>query len=159
VRYEDEIGLTRPFSEIVSALPGDDLTASSGFLRTRKVPLNEYVSLGVSGDYSDVRAQFKDVLAFLPGQPSVGVAQREGYAGAEVDYLNYMMNSDARVISTLAPFTRSALGQLSVLPSKVVFLVKTGKEATPEDVTRIVAALPFKPETVRTQDLERQKVS
>lgn len=159
VYSEEEVGLTRPFSEIVSALPGDTLTASSGFMQTRQVPLGVDVSVGTARDYSDVRAKFEDVVAFLPGQPSVGVSQREGYAVAEVDYLNYMMSSDARVVSTLAPFTRSALGELRVLPSKAVFLVNTGTANTPGDISRLVASLPIKPETVRTQAVERQKVS
>jgi hypothetical protein len=158
VYYEENIGLNESFSKILASLSGDTLAASSGLMRTRNVPLGEDVALGSTDDFSPITAKFKDVIAFLPGQPSIGVSQREGYAAAEVDYINYMMTSDARVISTLERFTRPPLNGLNVLPSKAVFLVNTRSVDSLENIAALVASLPVRPETIRTRSGELQKV-
>jgi len=158
IYYEEKLGLNQPFSRILASLSGDGLTASSGLMRTRHVPLGADIALGSTADFSPITAKFANVVAFLPGQPSIGVSQREGYAAAEVDYLNYMMSSDARVISTLARFTRTPLNGLDVLPSKAVFLVNTRSVDSPEQISALIGSLPVSPDTVRTRSSEIQKV-
>jgi hypothetical protein len=159
VYYEEGLGLTRPFSEIVTLLPSDLLTASQGFLKVRQVPLQSDIIFGYTGDYVPVTGQFKEVVAFLPGQPSAGVSQREGYATAEVDYLNYVMSTDARVFASTDRFSKAPLSSLKVIPSRVVFLVNTTTELNADGIDQLVAGLPIKPQNVRWQGAERQNVS
>jgi ABC-type antimicrobial peptide transport system permease subunit len=158
VYYEDGLGLTRPFSDIVSRLSDDYLTASQGFLKVRKVPLQSDIIFGYTGDYVPVTGQFNEVIAFLPGQPSAGVLQREGYATAEVDYLNYVMSSDARVFASTDRFDRAPLSSLKVIPSRAVFLVNTNGELNADDVDQLAASMPIKPQNIRWQNAERQNV-
>jgi hypothetical protein len=158
VYYEERIGLTRSFSKILGSLSGTALTASSGLMHTRHVPLGAQVALGSTDDFTPITAKLEDVVAFLPGQPSMNVSQREGYATAEVDYLNYMMASDARVISSLGNFMRRPLDALAVLPSKAVFLVNMRAPSSPEEIAALVGSLPVRPQAVRTREDEMRKV-
>jgi len=159
VYYEEGLGLTRSFSEIVDRFSTDFLTTSQGFLTVRKVPMQLDIIFGYTGDYVPVTGQFNEVVAFLPGQPSVGVSQREGYATDEVNYLNYIMSSDARVFASTDRFDKEPLSLLKVIPSRAVFLVNTRSELNAEDIADLVAKLPVKPQNVRWQSAERQNVS
>jgi hypothetical protein len=123
----------------------------------REIPLNRDVILGY-GSETQVPVQFRDVLAFLPGQPSTGVSEREGYVSAEVDYLNYMLRSDARMI-TSGESARNGLAKLAVLPSRSVFVVRTRSgEIDDQLAANITAKLPLRPQEVRWEAAERQRV-
>ncbi|OFV96185.1 MAG: hypothetical protein A3F68_04985 [Acidobacteria bacterium RIFCSPLOWO2_12_FULL_54_10] len=158
VYYEDSLGISRPFHEIVNALPEDGVTASQGLLRMREIPLDRDVTLGYGGD-SPVPVRFRDITSFLPGQPSAGVAERVGFGAAEVDYLNHMLRADARMIAG-GNFAKSGLAGLSVLPSKAVFIVRT-KSGDVDDQTamNIAESLPIRPQEVRWKNAESKRVS
>lgn len=157
VYYENALGVTRPFDEIINNLGDPKVTASQGLLRVRKIPMDRDVTLGYSGN-NPVPVRFRDVLTYLPGQPSMGVSEREGYAAAEVDYLNYMLSSDARMIAGGA-FVKAGLSALSVLPSRSVVVVKTQSgEVDDKFADEIAATLPFRPQEMRWQLSERKRV-
>ena len=159
VYFEESLGLTQPFSNILSKLSGESLTISQGFRLVRDVPLDRDVLLAYEDESKSISVQFGDVVAYLPGQPSIDVAQREGYLSEEVDYLNYVTISDARVIASTARFSGSPLNSLSVLPSRVAFIVNTHVSLDAELIEDLVAGLPIQPQTVRWQAHERRQAS
>jgi hypothetical protein len=160
VHREESLGISRKFTDIISEADKGHLAASSGLLRLRRVPLGQPVIMGYANGHG-VTAQFRDVFGFLPGQPTLNVAQREGYAPAEVDYLNYMLTVDARTVSTAAAFSRAPLNRLGMRPSRMVIIVRMpeGTLTTDATVEALVRALPIKPQAVRWQAQERQRLS
>jgi hypothetical protein len=157
VYHEKGLGLTRPFTEIIGGKPGTTLAASAGFLNVREVPLGQDVALGYDG-VEPVPARFTDVVAFLPGEPTSEVAQREGYAAAEVDYLNYLLGSDARAVAASDLFEKAPLSTLAMLPSRAVFLVRMKEGASEADIEAMTKALPLKPHNVRWLAQEQRKL-
>jgi hypothetical protein len=160
VRYEDRLGLTRPFSEAVASLQEKSVIGSQGLFRVRAIPLRTPVSLGYDSQGKPVEVQFSDSVAFLPGQPALGIEQREGYAEAEVDYLNYLLGSDARMILSKRSLSQSPqLMHLTVVPSRAVFLVSTNAGISKEAlVARLAEKLPWKPDQIRWEADERARL-
>lgn len=154
VTRDEGLGLTRSFTKIVSGTSSGDMAVSQGFLNLREVRLGERVALGSAGEET-IFTRFNDVFAFLPGQPTLDVPQREGYAAAEVDYLNSLLGADARGLSTIAAFDNAALESLKVLPSRIVLLVRmqTGPDAGA--IRRLISSLQVIPQNVRTREDER----
>lgn len=143
------LGLTRPFASIMGDLSHDDLPISQGLLNVRQVRPGQKIIIDYEKDGTPIRSQFSDVFAFLPGQPTLGVDQHKGFALAEIDYVNTIMTSDARAASSLNPFANGQLGKLEVVPSRLVFLLRTHGGVEEATIEKLSAALPIKPETIR----------
>lgn len=161
VHYEEQLGVSRGFSEIVRGLQEGRVAASQGLFQIRSIPheADEAVLDYWSHDRA-IQVPLKDVMAYLPGQPSLGIANREGFVTAEIDYLNYLQHSDARIVVGRETASRGELGGLEVVPSRVVFVVK-GKEGwEAEDLAgRLGRALPIQPEEVRWEGSETKRLS
>jgi hypothetical protein len=155
---EPGLGVGRPFDSVIRSGADGSIIASTGLLQIREVPLGRNVALGFNGE-TPVLAKFRDRIGFLPGQPSIDVAQREGYAPAEVDYLNYLLSSDARAVSTVATFEHAPLNALQLLPSRYVFLVRMARGGNEGDIHDLIRILPFEPQAVRWQAQERRRLS
>ena len=148
VYHEETLGLTRPFRTIIGGLTESSVAASQGLMRLREIPLDHEIILGYGGD-APVPVRFHDVLSFLPGQPTTGVAEREGFVTAEVDYLNYMLRSDARMIVG-GDYARTGMAKLNVLPSRSVFVVRTKSgEVDDQFVEELSKSLPLRPQGAR----------
>jgi len=143
------LGLTRPFSTIISDLSGDKLPVSHGLLKVRRIHTNQPIIIDYHSNGAVIRSQFSDVFAFLPGQPTLGVDQHKGFALAEIDYVNTIMASDARAAASASSFARGELGNLEVTPSRLVVLLRTGSAVNEPSIRKLVAALPVKPQSVR----------
>ena len=161
VRYDEVLGRSQPFSKIIEKLSDSNLTSSSGLLRVRDVPLNSDIIFGQAEDSEPIVGQVRDLIAFLPGQAGVGVIQREGYKSAESDYLNYVVEADARLIASLEGLSNSPLSKLGVTPSRVVFLINIREnfEITESSITDLIEELPFKPYNFRWVDGERNLIN
>lgn len=157
VYREEGLGLSRKFSEIVRGTDGNTFATSAGFMNVRAVPLNREVALGYDGDAA-VPAAFTDVLAFLPGQPTSEVAQREGYAAAEVDYLNYLLGNDARVVTGTKRFLTGPLSKLEMLPSRAVFILRMKPGTSEGDIQALARSLPVRPANVRWLAEEQRRI-
>jgi len=159
VHYEERLGLTHPFAEEIRSLQDHGVLGSHGLFRVRAIPLQKPVILGYDARQEPILVNFSDTVAFLPGQPSLGIEQREGYADAEVDYLNYLLGADARmVLSRQSVAQLPALNELTVIPSRAVFLVATGDGVGKEGlIARLKEQLPWKPDQVRWEDDERKR--
>lgn len=160
VRYEDRLGLTRRFSQTIASLQDHNVLGSQGLFRTRAIQLKKPVILGYDSKGGEILVQFSDIIAYLPGQPALGIEQREGYATAEIDYLNYLLGADARMVLSQQQLLGSPdLAGLTVVPSRVVFLVATNagiaKEALVADLGK---RLPWKPDRIRWEAEERKRL-
>lgn len=101
------------------------------------------------------------MTAFLPGQPSRGIQQREGFLAAEIDYLNHLLGSDARIITAEPHLVKNPeFGELQVLPSRIAIVVRASDGIPSDDLQRsILAKLPIQPEEARSESLEKQRIS
>jgi hypothetical protein len=159
VYYEEGLGRSAPFSRIIDRLPDPELTASAGLLRVREIPRDRDVIFGYDDSDASIQGRFRDAVALLPGQPSISVAQREGYAAAELDYLNHTFSTDARIIEALETFEKGPLAALKVLPSKAVFVVRTSEPVNDATIERLLASIPTQPQSVRSVPGERERIS
>lgn len=158
VYSEPQLGAGRPFRDIIRDSADGNLITSTGLLQMREIPMHKDIALGFNGD-EPVPARLDDAIAFLPGQPSIDVAQREGFAAAEVDYLNYLLGSDARVVAARQTFERGPLSRLHMLPSRFVFIVRMANGAAEDDIRGLIRTMPIQPQDVRWQAEERRKLS
>lgn len=160
IYHEQTLGRTRPFEQIIRALDEQKVSVTQGLLRLRQIPLGRDIVLGSADDGSPVALRFDEVMAFLPGQPAVGIQQREGFVTAEIDYLNYVLGSDARIIAGSGPGGLPRLADIRVLPSRVVFIIQTRNGSADEQLAAsLVKGLPLQPEDVRWEALETTRVS
>ncbi|MBI4445701.1 MAG: hypothetical protein HY645_07295 [Acidobacteria bacterium] len=161
VEYEDRLGLTRDFSSIIGSLESGNIFASQGLFRLRAIPLGKRIALGNDQSNLPIVVRLNDMTAFLPGQPSRGIQQREGFVTAEIDYLNYLLGSDARIVTAQKDLAAiPGLSGLKVIPSRTVFLVKTGSGLDGDDFARrVTAMLPVPPEEIRWEAVERKRLS
>lgn len=158
VHYEEGLGITRRFSEAVSMLQDGNVIASQGLFRVRAIPLREPVLLGYDSRGAEIPVRFSDAVAFLPGQPALGIEQREGFATAEVDYLNYLLGADARMVISQQHLMRfPKLKDLIIVPSRAVFLITTRDGVSKEElVARLGRQLPSKFAQARWEAEERK---
>ena len=160
VYYEDGLGITRNFSDIIGSLREGNVPASQGLFRIRSIPLDREVILGYGMEGRPVHARLSEVIAFLPGQPALGIENREGFVTAEMNYLNHLLRSDARIIASAEYVRGPDLRELEVIPSRVVFVVESREGVSKEELARkITTILPIGPEQVRWEALERERVS
>jgi len=160
IYYEDRLGITRGFSSIIRSLREGNVSASQGLFRVRSIPLGKEVVLGYGPEGAPVHTRLSDVIAFLPGEPALGIEDREGFVTAEISYLNHLLRSDARIIAAQDSLSEPGLRELEVLPSRVVFMLKSKEGVSKQELARNISTiLPFEPEAVRWEALERERVS
>ena len=160
IYYEDQLGITRGFSSIIRSLREGNVAASQGLFRVRSIPLGKEVVLGYGSEGAPVHARLSDVIAFLPGEPALGIEDREGFVTAEINYLNHLLRSDARIIAAQDSMSEPGLRELEVLPSRVVFMLKAKEGVSKQELARNISTiLPFEPDAVRWEALERERVS
>jgi len=160
IYYEDRLGITRGFSSIIRSLREGNVSASQGLFRVRSIPLGKEVVLGYGPEGAPVHTRLSDVIAFLPGEPALGIEDREGFVTAEINYLNHLLRSDARIIAAQDSLSEPGLRELEVLPSRVVFMLKAKEGVSKQELARNISTiLTFKPVAVRWEALERERVS
>ena len=159
IYFEEDLGITREFTNIAGDIENRRLIASQGLLNARRIPMDKEIVLGYENMERSIFGKISDSIAFLPGQPSIEVKQREGFMTQEVDYLNYITNSDARLITSLDNMLNSTLSALEVVPSRVVFILKSVNTIQPEKLDSVIKSLPIQPQTIRSLPQEIGKVS
>lgn len=159
VSYDERLGLDRPFTSALDDAARGAFLASRGFLLLREVDVGESLVVGYTSDGKPVSQQIAAALAYLPGQPSHQVQQREGFSGAEVDYLNYTFAGDSRAVMSRQSFIQSDLASLPIIPQSAVFVVRLSSELEVAQRHQWVAELPMPPRSVRWLSDERAKAS
>ncbi|MBI4456745.1 MAG: ABC transporter permease [Acidobacteria bacterium] len=160
IYYEDQLGITRAFSNIIRSLGNGSVSASQGLFQIRSIPRSDEAVLDYWSNGALVHVPLKDVIAFLPGQPALGIQNREGFVTAEINYLNYLQRSEARIVVADNQAHGPLLRELEVVPSRVVFVAKSKEGVDREELAKkITAALPFAAEDVRWEGVERKRLS
>jgi hypothetical protein len=87
------------------------------------------------------------VLHFMPGMPLAAVKDRDSFIGARVDYLNYLFNNRAYLVSGAG---NPDLAALDALIPRVVLSIAPQPGVTPADLRRaVLSVLPAEPLQVR----------
>jgi hypothetical protein len=119
---EARLGVTDTFSSLVERVRHGDVAMSQSVSEFWQLTPGSNAVIGLTGTRQAVSAPAAGVLAFLPGMPPKTVSDRQGYVQARVDYLNYLMGTNAYLVSDAgAPM----LSDLQLLMPRVVLLVRT----------------------------------
>jgi hypothetical protein len=119
---EARLGVTDAFSSLVERVRHGDVAMSQSVSDFWQLTPGSNAVIGLTGARQAVSARAAGVLAFLPGMPPKTVSDRQGYVQARVDYLNYLMGTNAYLVGDAgAP----VLSDLQVLMPRVVLSVRT----------------------------------
>lgn len=144
------LGLSKAFSAIIRDLAKDVFPVSQGLTRVRRITAGQRVAIDYDAAGNPFHVRFGETFAFLPGQPTRSVDQHQGFALAEIDYVNSIIGSDARAISSRSALDQSVVQTLPFQPSRIVFLIDDPRTAVGADgLRRLTEALPVKPDNVR----------
>ena len=161
MQYEDGLGLTRSFPETIASLEDGNVLGSQGLFRLRAIQLEKPVILGYGSRSEEIRVQFGDIVAFLPGQPARGIEQREGFVTAEVDYLNYLLATDARMVASrqqLLRLPRFGGADRHALPGSFSLIDVQDGVASADLIARLSERLPWKIDQARWEGAERERL-
>lgn len=159
VNYDERLGLDRSFSSALNEADGGAFLTSRGFLALRELEVGDHLLVGYTSAGQKVSVRLAGAIAYLPGQPSRQVQQREGFSGAEVDYLNYTSAGDSRAVMSRQSFVRSDLASLPIIPQTAVFIVKLSSEPGAAEKNQLIGDLPIPPRSVRWLSDERANAS
>lgn len=154
--FEERLGVTGRFSEIVQGLKAETAAASLPVAEFWKLDSGEPVLLGADMQRKPVLVQSGGVIGFLPGMPPRSISDRQSFVSARIDYLNYLSSTDAYLAAVM---DNPKIADLKVLIPRILLLVRTKKNAEPAAVVKTVAAtLRARPLEVRELKRELKKV-
>jgi hypothetical protein len=157
VYSEPRVGLTADFNEIVARTGRGDVAVSPPVAEFWRVSPGSRLVIGLDEERNGVSAAAAGVLAFLPGIPPRTVSDRRGYVQARVDYLNYLFDSQAYLMTTAG---NPRLGAMHVLVSRVIVLLRTEEGADPDLLQAAIAkASPVAPLDIHSLAREVAKVA
>jgi len=135
VYSEPRVGVTADFATLLSRARGGEVAMSQPVADFWQLAPGTQAVIGLNSARQAIAAPTAGVLSFLPGMPPKTVSDRQGYVQARVDYLNYLMGTNAYLMTDA---TAPALADLQVLIPRVVVMLRT----TPgTDDERLRAAL------------------
>jgi len=137
VYYEDGVSFGREFREAVERLGASEgsVIVSQGYSVESNLKLGDFVRLGPGVDGTEDSFSVVGVVSVLPGAPHILLESRESYAGAEVDFLRYLSQSEPFVVASAE---NESIRRLATLGSRAMFLVNTEEGA---DVLEVKALL------------------
>ncbi len=157
VYAEPEVGIERPFDELLARLQAGETVTSPSVTLFKKLKPGKNVRLGVTTARKGVVSPMAGTVAFLPGLPPRTVSDRQGYVQARIDYLNYLFSNNAYVV---AAANNPKLADLRALIPRIIVLASGDGAVAPELLQpTIVAALPMPPLEVHNVSEEISKVS
>jgi len=156
VYYEEELGVSGKFSQIVQGLSGEKVASSPPVAEFWNLGSGEPVLLGADLQRRPVLVPSGGVIGFLPGMPPRSISDRQSYVSARIDYLNYLSSTDAYLAATM---DNPKIANLKVLVPRIFLLVRAKPSADTEAVVQAVAAaLKTRPLEVRELKRELKKV-
>ncbi|HWH77448.1 MAG TPA: FtsX-like permease family protein, partial [Candidatus Binatus sp.] len=154
--YEEKLGVTGKFSEVIGELKGPTIVASPPVAAFWNLSAGEPVLLGADLAKKPVLVPASGIVGFLPGMPPRGISDRQSYVAARIDYLNYLASTDAYLVATM---DNPRIANLKVLMPRVLLLVRTNSGArTDEIVKNLSQVLKARPLEVRELKRELKKV-
>lgn len=154
--FEEKLGVTGKFSEVIGELKGQTVAASAPVAAFWNLSAGEPVLLGADLSKKPVLVPASGVVGFLPGMPPRSITDRQSYVSARIDYLNYLSSTDAYLAGTM---DNPKTANLKVLIPRVLLLVRVKSEGDPGAIVKSLAqALRARPLEVRELKRELKKV-
>ena len=156
VYYEEKLGVSGKFSQIVQGLSGEKVASSPPVAEFWNLGSGEPVLLGADLQRRPVLVPSGGVIGFLPGMPPRSISDRQSYVSARIDYLNYLSSTDAYLAATM---DNPKIANLKVLVPRILLLVHVKESADTATVVKAVTgALKARPLEVRELKQELKKV-
>jgi hypothetical protein len=147
VYHEEELGQSARFTPLIEELAGPRLLSSSALAGFMQWPLGGTIPAGRDTRGAMLQGVHGGVLHFMPGMPLAAVKDRDSFIGARVDYLNYLFNNRAYLVSGAG---NPDLAALDALIPRVVLSIAPQPGVTPADLRRaVLSVLPAEPLQVR----------
>lgn len=154
--YEEKLGVTGKFSEVIAELKAQTIVASPPVAAFWNLSPGEPVLLGADLSKKPVLVPASGIVGFLPGMPPRSISDRQSYVSARIDYLNYLASTDAYLVGTM---DNPRLANLKVLIPRVLLLVRVKPNGgTDMIVQSLTQALKARPLEVRELKRELKKV-
>lgn len=157
VYSEESLAERDSFKNVIGKLPDGQVLLSPAVAGFANKKAGDVAPLGLDTEGKDmVAAKVAGILLYLPGSPLTSITDRDSFASARVDYVNYLFSNNAYVV--LDP-NNPAIRNLDVLITGVHFSV-TLKPGAQSAVVRanILKSLPVEPSNIRVYDEEVKKV-
>lgn len=135
VYSEPRVGLTAAFDAMLQRMRVGDVATSASVADFWQLAPGTRTVVGLTRTRQPVDAPSAGTLAFLPGLPPKTVSDRQGYVQARIDYLNYLLGTNAYLA---AAADAKGLGELQLLAPRVVVMLRTRDDI---DADRLRAAL------------------
>ncbi len=156
VYSEPRVGVSESFAALLSRVERGEVALSQPVADFWQLTPGGRAIVGLDQARQAVGTTTAGILAFLPGMPPKTVSDRQGYVQARVDYLNYLLGTNAYLVSSA---DSANLAELQLLIPRIVVLVRTAPGVAPAQVrAALAAAAPVAPMEIHGLDEEVQKV-
>jgi hypothetical protein len=154
--YEEKLGVTGRFSEVIAELKAQTIAASPPVAAFWNLSAGEPVLLGADLNKKPVLVPASGVVGFLPGMPPRSISDRQSYVSARIDYLNYLSSTDAYLAGTM---DNPRMANLKVLIPRILLLVRVRPDGDVQAIVKSMSgALKSRPLEVRELNRELKKV-
>ncbi len=154
--YEEKLGVTGKFSEVIGELKGQSIVASPPVAAFWNLSAGEPVLLGADLNKKPVLVPASGIVGFLPGMPPRSISDRQSYVSARIDYLNYLASTDAYLVGAM---DNPRIANLKVLIPRVLLLVRMKPNGDADAIVKTLArTLKARPLEVRELKRELKKV-
>jgi hypothetical protein len=154
--FEEKLGVTGKFSEVIAELKGQTIAASPPVAAFWNLSAGEPVLLGADLSKKPVLVPASGIVGFLPGMPPRSISDRQSYVSARIDYLNYLSSTDAYLLGTM---DNQRMANLKVLIPRILLLVRLKPDGDAGSIVKSLSqALKARPLEVRELKRELKKV-
>jgi ABC-type lipoprotein release transport system permease subunit len=156
VIFEEKLGVTGNFSEVITELQGQTIAASPPVAAFWNLSAGEPVLLGADLSKKPVLVPASGIVGFLPGMPARSISDRQSYVSARIDYLNYLSSTDAYLAGTM---DNQRIANLKVLIPRVLMLIRVNSNGDAGAIVKsLTQTLKARPLEVRELKRELKKV-
>ena len=122
VYSEPRVGVTGDFAALIGRMRAGEIAMSQPVADFWQLSPGTKVVVGLNRARQAISAPTAGVLAFLPGMPPKTVSDRQGFVQARVDYLNYLLGTNAYLVTAA---NNPRLADLQMLIPRIVVLLRT----------------------------------
>jgi hypothetical protein len=156
VYSEPRVGVTADFDTLLQRMRAGEVATSASVADFWQLAPGTNTVVGLGRARQPIAVPSAGTLAFLPGLPPKTVSDRQGYVQARVDYLNYLLGTNAYLAGAA---TAKGLGDLQLLLPRVVVMVRTRDDVDADRLrTALTTATSVPPLEVHSLEQEVQKV-
>ena len=156
VYSESRVGVSADFATMVGRMGAGEIAMSQPVADFWQLSPGTKVVVGLNRARQAISAPTAGVLAFLPGMPPKTVSDRQGFVQARVDYLNYLLETNAYLVTAA---NNSQLADLQILIPRIIVLLHTAPDADAGRLqSALAAAAAVPPLEIHSLEQELQKV-